>query len=409
MTTHFSFTKPLLEAIPFATTGERIIYHDTHKNAGGLQLRVTTTAKTFFIQKRVNGKPERSTLGRFPDMTIEQARKRAAEDNAIIAKGGSLVAEKKRAKLEAKTLQEVMDDYLKARKDLKPRTISDMANAFKEVCPEWLSKPITQITPDMIAKRHAKHGSERSKARANLAMRYLRALYNYAIAEYQDDNGKLLVEINPIKKLSQTRAWYKIAGKQSYLNDAQIGPWVQAVMALPTASIRDYLLALLLTGLRSSEAQKLTWNNIDFTSKVLVIVDPKNGRDHHLPLSDYLLDMFTRRKTGAVSDYVFADHLGKRISNIRYSQAAIEEQTGVKFSPHDLRRSFVTIAERLDFPFSVLKRLLNHVETGNVTMGYIGADVDRLRAPMQKITDYVLKCAELKASAEIIQFKREAG
>jgi len=168
-TTRFSFTKPLLEALPLAEAGGRIIYHDAHKNAGGLQLRVTSTGKTFFMQKRVNGKPERVTLGKFPDMTIEQARKKTAEVNATIAKGASPAAERKRQKLGAKTLREVIDDYVIARKDLKRRTITDMGNAFNEVCPDWLGKPWTKITPDMVKKRHQKHGETRSQARANLA------------------------------------------------------------------------------------------------------------------------------------------------------------------------------------------------------------------------------------------------
>lgn len=65
MNNRFSFTKPQLETLSFAESGERVTYHDTHKNAAGLQLRVTTTAKTFFVQKRVNGVPERVTLGNF--------------------------------------------------------------------------------------------------------------------------------------------------------------------------------------------------------------------------------------------------------------------------------------------------------------------------------------------------------
>ena len=45
MKTHFSFTKPALESLPEQAPGERVIYHDTHKNAAGLQLRSTSTNK----------------------------------------------------------------------------------------------------------------------------------------------------------------------------------------------------------------------------------------------------------------------------------------------------------------------------------------------------------------------------
>ena len=241
MNTNFSFKKSLLESLPFAEAGERVTYHDTHKNAAGLQLRVTSTSKTYFVQKRVNGTPQRVTLGKFPDMTVEQARNKATEVNNTIAKGADPREEKKRAKLEAKTLSEVMADYLEARKDLKPRTITDMANAFKEVCPDWLGKPLTKITPDMVKKRHQDHGEARSEARANLCMRYLRALFNYAIAEYQTADGKPLVDVNPVKKLSQTKAWYRVDRRQTVIKPHELGPWVNAVLALPGADMRDYL------------------------------------------------------------------------------------------------------------------------------------------------------------------------
>lgn len=40
--------------------------------------------------------------------------------------------------------------------------------------------------------------------------------------------------------------------------------------------------------------------------------------------------------------------------------------------------------------------------SGDVTAGYIVINVERLRGPMQRITDYVLGMAELKKLAEIV-------
>lgn len=45
METKFSFTKPQLESLTELAQGERVIYHDMHKNAYGLQLRSTSTSK----------------------------------------------------------------------------------------------------------------------------------------------------------------------------------------------------------------------------------------------------------------------------------------------------------------------------------------------------------------------------
>ena len=73
------------------------------------------------------------------------------------------------------TLAAAFEDYLKARKSLKPTTVIDYRCVLNQVLSDWMNKPITNITRDMIAKRHAKHGESNSKARANLAMRLLEA------------------------------------------------------------------------------------------------------------------------------------------------------------------------------------------------------------------------------------------
>ena len=79
-----NFTKEALTAMRLPETGQRAVYHDAKTT--GLQLRVTHTGvKTFSLFRRVKGGlPERVTLGRFPDMTIDQARKLAARVNSEI-------------------------------------------------------------------------------------------------------------------------------------------------------------------------------------------------------------------------------------------------------------------------------------------------------------------------------------
>jgi hypothetical protein len=73
---------------------------------------------------------------------------------------------------------------------------------------------------------------------------------------------------------------------------------------------------------------------------------------------------------------------------------------------HDLRRTFISIAESLDISMYAIKAIVNHGTTsGDVTAGYVVWDIERLRKPMQNITDYILKCAEIKPSAQIIEFE----
>lgn len=68
--------------------------------------------------------------------------------------------------------------------------------------------------------------------------------------------------------------------------------------------------------------------------------------------------------------------------------------------------AFITIAESLDIPAYALKRLLNHKTGADVTAGYIVIDVKRLREPMQKITDFILKAARAKPSAEVVDLRK---
>lgn len=77
--------------------------------------------------------------------------------------------------------------------------------------------------------------------------------------------------------------------------------------------------------------------------------------------------------------------------------AKIGESFGVFFSMHDLRRSFSTFAEGLDVGHYALKRLLNH-RVKDLTGGYVQIDVERLREPMQRIEDFVLKSAGVKVA-----------
>ena len=141
---------------------------------------------------------------------------------------------------------------------------------------------------------------------------------------------------------------------------------------------------LLFTGLRRQEAAQLTWNQIDFAGKTLKVIDTKNHLDHSLPLSDYLYNLLLNRHQTSTSLYVFpSNSQGGYIIEPRRQIAKVIQNSNVTFTIHDLRRTFITIAESLDISAYAVKRLLNHKMTSDVTAGYIMNDVERLRKPMQ--------------------------
>ena len=102
------FTKRALESLPLPQEGKRETYLDTECPA--LAVRITSSgAKSFILQRRVNGKPTFITLGRFPEMTIEQARKSAAGAHVKINDGTSPNAVKRAERARAATLADVLD------------------------------------------------------------------------------------------------------------------------------------------------------------------------------------------------------------------------------------------------------------------------------------------------------------
>ena len=318
-------------------------------------------------------------------------------------------AEKKSESLQGITLQQAFEDFIGVRKQLKARTLYDYQRIMKTVFVDWQNKAMLKISKDMVAKRHSKIGTEHGKAHANLAMRFLRALFNFAIAQYEDGSGNSVLRENPVIRLTQTRAWYRIERRQTLIKPHELEPWFNAIMNLKNdtisqnrETIRDYLLLVLLTGLRREESASMTWDNIDLKAKTLKVTDTKNHLDHTLPLSDFLYDLLQQRKNNAINKFVFQRANGTGyISEQRKQTAKVIKESRVSFTIHDLRRTFLTIAESLDIPAYAVKRLANHKMSNDVTAGYIVADVERLRQPMQKITDYILKCAGFRPSATI--------
>ncbi len=79
-----NFTKKALDTLPLPAAGKRAFYRDSA--IPGLGIRVTSKGvKTFIVYRKVDGKPQRTTLGHYPATKIAQARKKAEQINGQIA------------------------------------------------------------------------------------------------------------------------------------------------------------------------------------------------------------------------------------------------------------------------------------------------------------------------------------
>lgn len=187
-------TKSAVEKIRPPKDRDQAFYRDDQLK--GFAVRVTASGvKSFVIEKIIDNKVKRMTLGRYGELTVEQARKEAQKLLRKIATGIDPIAEKKSNQAKAVTLVEVFQDYLKARKELKSKTLYDYHNLMRVAFSEWKNKPLLSITKDKIVKYHEYLGKNHGTAYANQAMRVLRALFNFANGQYEDSQGKSLILI----------------------------------------------------------------------------------------------------------------------------------------------------------------------------------------------------------------------
>ncbi|WP_035271447.1 tyrosine-type recombinase/integrase [Desulfonatronum thiodismutans] len=398
------FTKSKIDSLPIPEKGDAVFWDSEAKGFG---LRVWSSGKKVFIYKtRIKGRQVKMNIGTYGAMTLDAARKALTKLAGEIAIGRDPVADRHEEKVTGVTLGQAVERYLEDR-DLKPRTVRDVLDCMKRFS-EWEGKPISAITRDIVARKHKELGKI-SHARANLAMRYLKAILNHASEAFAYPDGRPLLPDNPVKILSVGKAWFHVGRKRTYLRHHELKPWIAAILSLGEAPERepgtgnqhrklkagddlaDLFMTLLLTGLRRNEALGLKWADVDLKWQALTIPDPKNRQPHTLPLGKHLFSILARRKKMSDTDLVF-----EGLDNcIRYGLARVEKETGIRVTPHDLRRTFSTIAESLDIPAYALKALLNHKTSGDVTAGYIQMTPDRLRAPMQKIEDFILAEAGL--------------
>lgn len=376
-----------VELPPLDKNGKQaqIFYRD--EALKGFALRVTSGgAKSFIVEKRIDGKVKRKTLGKFGQITAEQARKLAQSFLGEVAFGRNPIAEKNDKKVKNITLEEAFDDYVRARKDLKASTEKEYRRQINTSFGDWKAKPLISITKNMIEKRHSDLG-ERGGANANGAMRVLRAIFNHAINKYEDSSGNQIIQVNPVARLSHNRAWYPTKRRQSIIRPHELSDWYGATLQLNQPVTRAYLHFVLLTGLRLSEAARLRWKDIDIKGLSFTIPDTKNNRPHTLPISEAIYDILKILKGNKRNEWVFPSPLHD--SHLKEPRTAVKrvcELSGLKFTMHDLRRTFITIAESLDISGYALKRLLNHKDSNDVTAGYIISDVERLREPMERVS-----------------------
>lgn len=400
------FTKEALQALPKPEAGKRAVYLDTKTT--GLQVRVTDAgAKTFSVYRRIKGgRPERVTLGRFPAMTLEQARKQAARVNAEIEEGAN-PADVKRAHKEEPTFGELFKEYGE-RHGIKKRSWNTDESIYKNHLKKPLaSRKLATVSRESISRilsdleRAGKSGGTINNVRALVSSVFSKAIeWGYAAS-------------NPVVGI-KTRAKVK---RDRFLQSDELPRFFKALAAEENETLRDYIIMALLTGARRANLLAMRWREVNLADAVWRIPVTKNGTPQNVTLSPEAVTILKARKQAADDKAVFvfpgigeSGHVEEPKKAVIRIMARAEIPYGRKVENgvtlHDLRRTLGSWQAKTGASLAIIGKSLNH-QSQQTTAIYARLDLDPVRASVNTATAAMMEAAGLKKPAEVKKLPRK--
>lgn len=395
--TRINFTKAALNALPIPAPGERATYRDL--KTPGLQVRITSTGvKTFTVFRKVNGKPERITLGRYPGLTPEQARKKAAEINAQIAKGEN-PAEKRRTDKAEMTFAEFWKDYLEryARLRKKPRTVEEDEKTYRNYLAGLAGRKLSKIGKADCQRLHHDLAKKTSGATANRALAVLSGALSVA-----RDWGYLTGE-NPAQGVKK----FKEQARDRYIQADELPGFWQALLGEPNRDLADFFMVALLTGARRSNVLAMQWEDISFDRAEWRIPETKNGDPLTVPLVPELVNLLGERRSTARGEWVFPGEgrTGHLVEPKSAWRRVLERAGIVDLRLHDLRRTLGSSMVAAGVNTITTARTLGH-KTLTMALRYQHLGTDPRRAAIEAGAGAILANAGVRETAEVIQLKQ---
>ena len=136
-----------------------------------------TGDSVIYIRRRVNGKNEKHCLGSYPDLSVEQARDKAARFTGAVAFGENS-AEQRRLLQGALTLGEFFNEYLERHLKKSRKSWTEYERGFNRYFGDWKSRKLSSITHLNVERRHAVLCRERGGYAGNRSVQLIRAMYN---------------------------------------------------------------------------------------------------------------------------------------------------------------------------------------------------------------------------------------
>jgi integrase len=319
----------------------------------GLGLRVATSGtKSWFIMRRIKGRMLRSTFGRYPDLTLANARLKAPDVLADMVDG--LTRGQRRTDL----FKVVLDEWLK-KDQAKNKSVHQVKVAmYRHALPAFGPMPVSSITKRDVNRLIDKIVDDGSPVAANRVLAFTKRFFSWCKERDILEQSPAETIKPPSKETVRDRVLTLGEIKDIWAACDQMGyPWGPLFQLL------------LLTGARLKEVSQASWNEISIADSALNLPAnrTKNKRPHQIQLSDQAQSiiqalpkferqtlLFTTNDTTAVSGF----------SKVKKRLDIISGVTDWRF--HDLRRSFATHStERLGISPVIADKILNHV-TGQV-------------------------------------------
>ncbi|WP_180179797.1 tyrosine-type recombinase/integrase [Acinetobacter sp. YH12041] len=368
-------------------------YSVKDKLNNGLFIEVKESGvKSWHYRYSLAGKQERLVIGRYPDLSLKDARQIRDESASLVAKGISPKQDK--AKPKGILFKDYGERYLKEviKKDRKDpyNMVLCLSN---DIYPMMGHIPLDQISIEDIRRTIWRKKEQGYDAAANQVRGLLKRMFDYAMTLG-------LVPYNPVLAIP-SRHVHKAKPRDRYLSTNEIRTYYTTLLNSRIYRPRKLgLLLSLLTLVRKSELLRAKWEHIDFDSRIWLIPETKadsttgHSREMVVYMSDQVIEIFKELKIIAGSEpYVFVGRKpGTHISHNAFNtaqKAALALTDLPPFTVHDLRRTASTHLNEQGFNSDAIEACLNHTAKG-VRGVYNKAKYEKERTEMmQKWSNHI--------------------
>lgn len=356
----------------------------------GFHVRVTPKGtKSYAVTfQRKNGVKVHITLGPAKVLSAEDAREQARKLRELHDSGEDARAhmdDKRNAKTMKALVQLWEEDY---RPKLKPSSQRSYDSLIKcIILPAFGSRLVKDLDRPSIKALWRKE-SKAHAIGANRMITVLSRLMNIA-----GDEGWRPIGDNPCQRFPKS----KEKPCPRVFTAAELARLESSTAGLEASGKLDQIAAdlirfLALSGLRSGEASNLKWTNIDLGHNTMTIVDHKTESTMGpkvLPLNSPLRAIIKRRAGAVLGKLVFPGLVQDApIKGLRKMWLRVLAVKGCELgeaTPHDLRRTFMSVSVELGWPIAMGNTLLGH-SLGKITDTYTKLSMDGILATVSEDT-----------------------